>query len=229
VPAHWKDGDSILCGRYSPLSEDEIVEVRSIIREISLKLAKDELGDIHESKREIAPTDRSPVVTSSSGGLAFELASFGFERWDGKGVIINARSETIKEKAMFKNHVQSGRCAVPASGYFEWKAGEGKKKKAKHLIKDRHGNLLFMAGLYRDGKDGREFVIITKEPVGDVAEIHDRMPVILHSDKIEAWLSGKMPVEELALMDYECMGEPCGAVGTGDNPVEQLSLFDLPL
>ena len=199
-----------MCGRYSVLTEDEIIEVRQVLKDVSLALARDELENYDNQKKETAPTDMSPVVTSGGGGFAFEYAKFGFLRWDGKGVIINARSETAKEKSMFKNHVRTGRCIIPASGYFEWKKEEAAKKKLKHLIKDPKGNLLFMAGLYRDGAEGREFVILTKAPHESVCEIHDRMPVILPPDKIEPWLGGTLPVDELALLDYECDYSPCG-------------------
>ena len=168
--------------------EKEIIEIREIIKSISIKLARDEVDEYTVTRTEIAPTDKSPIITSNDEEIAFELGKFGFEKWDGKGVIINARSETILEKSMFKKHITNGRCVVPASGYYEWKLSkEGKNKKIKHMIKDKASNLLFMAGLWREGKDGREFVVITKDPVGIVTEIHDRMPVILRVDQIEAW------------------------------------------
>ena len=197
-----------MCGRYSVLTEDEIVEVRQIIKDISLELAKDSLGEASTEQKEVAPTNTAPVITASNGSLAFEYAKFGFLRWDGRGVIINARAETVKEKAMFKNHIHTGRCVIPASGYFEWKNVD-KKTKHKHLIKDRDGNLLFMAGLYRDSSGGREFVIITKSPHGDVTEIHDRMPVILHTDQLESWLDGSMPIDGLSSIEYDCILDPC--------------------
>jgi putative SOS response-associated peptidase YedK len=217
-----------MCGRYTVLTEDEIIEVRSIIKEVSLRLARDDFQEYKAEQHEVAPTNKAPIVTSNGSELAFELGQFGFEKWDGKGVIINARVETVKDKSMFKNRIAHGRCAVPASGYYEWKQpDEGNKKKIKHLIKDKSGNLLFMAGLWRDGKDGREFVVITKEPFGDVINIHDRMPVILRTDQIEGWLSGAMPIEDLAGIEYECFGEPCeGFEDTQDNVDKQMSLFD---
>ena len=200
-----------MCGRYSVLTEDEIIEVRSIIRELSLRLARDELESYEADRQEIAPTNRAPVITGDGDALAFELGQFGFERWDGKGVIINARAETAHEKSMFRNRLNKGRCIIPANGYYEWKLPvEGQKQKVKHLIKDKHGNLLFMAGLYKDGKNGREFVVITKEAYGGVKDIHGRMPVMLRTDQLEAWLSGVMPVEALTSLDFECSGTPCG-------------------
>jgi len=216
-----------MCGRYTPLTEDEIINVRQIIQEVSLRLARDEFENYKNNRGEIAPTDKTPVVTSNGSELFFEHAQFGFEKWDGKGVIINARAETIHEKPMFNKHIQAGRCVIPASGYYEWKpSDERKHKKIKHLIKDSHGNLLFMAGLWREGRTGREFVIITKNPYGAVVEIHDRMPVILRTDQLEAWLSGSMPIDELKSLDYDCINEPC----VEDNAdvkeaMEQMTLF----
>ena len=114
------------------------------------------------------------------------------------------------EPTMFKKHITAGRCVIPASGYFEWKPpDEGQKKKVKHLIKDGQGNLLFMAGLWREGNNGREFVIITKPPVGDIADIHDRMPVLLRVNQLESWLSGAMDIESLISLDYACIGQSC--------------------
>lgn len=188
-----------------------------------MRLARDELERYEPQRQEVVPTDRAPVVASNGGELEFELGQFGFEKWDGKGVIINAKAETAHEKPMFKKHIAQGRCIIPASGYFEWKLpGEGQKGKIKHLIKDKSGNLLFMAGLWREGKGGKEFVVITKEPCGGVKEIHDRMPVILRTSQLEAWLSGAMHISDLASLDYECTAEPCD---TRSDDSAQISLF----
>ena len=219
-----------MCGRYTPLTENEIIKVRSIIKDVAMDLSREEFCTCDESYNEVVPTNRVLIVTSSGGELSFEYAQFGFEKWDGKGVIINARSETAHEKPMFKSHLKTGRCVVPASGYYEWKQPtDGKKKKIKYLIKDERGTLLFMAGLWREGNNGREFVIITKEPVGEVVDIHERMPVILRADQLESWLRGAMPIEMLASMDFSCVGEPL------EEPVDfsqessdfvQMTLFD---
>ena len=195
-----------------------------------MRLARDDFGNYEAPlQQEVFPTNRAPIVTSNNVELTFEMGQFGFEKWDGKGVIINARAETAHEKSMFKKHITNRRCVVPASGYYEWKPpDEGQRKKIKHLIKDKGGNLLFMAGLWREGKDGREFVVITKDPVGDIADIHDRMPVMLRTDQLEAWLSGAMSIEALASLEYECFGEPCEELPPPkkeDSGVEQMTLF----
>lgn len=229
-----------MCGRYSALTEDEIIEVRSIIQEVSMRLVKDDMDNYVAPMHEIRPTDKAPIVTKVSDGIAFESGKFGFKSWDGKGVIINARSETVTEKGMFAKHINTGRCVVPAGEYYEWrehsdadadtsKKSKSKTKKRKYFITDREGNMLFFAGLYRDYDGEREFVIITKEASGAVTEVHDRMPVILRVDQLEAWLSGVMTPDELGNMDFgntaiAPIEEPQSDAGK-DEDGGQISLF----
>ena len=215
-----------MCGRYTVLTEREIIEIREILQEISLRIAKDEFTDYVERPGEIRPTDSAPVITSNRDGIFFESAKWGFKKWSGSGVIINARSETVKSAGMFKGLVNTGRCVVPAADFYEWQKLE--KGKKKHYAKDKAGNLLFMAGLYRDTDEGREFVIITKEAAGEMAAIHDRMPVILKVDQIEAWLNGVLSPDDLPAMDVFLSVVPCeDEVGDeNNNSNTQMSLWE---
>jgi len=226
-----------MCGRYSVLTEDEIIEVRSIIQEISLRMVRDDLENCEARSGEVRPTDKAPIIAKERNGVAFESAKFGFKGFDGKGVIINARSETMKDKRMFKELLDSGRCVVPASEYYEWKEQAdadddvGKKpkkpKKIKHYVKDAEGNLLFFAGLYRDGDNGMEFVIITKEPCGKIVGLHDRMPVCLKVSQIELWLNGTLTPEEIVSLDFNSRVSPCESETLVEQVggSEQISLF----
>jgi len=54
-----------MCGRYSVLTEDEIIEVRGIIKSIAMKLVRDEIENCDDQRKEIAPTNRAPIVTSN--------------------------------------------------------------------------------------------------------------------------------------------------------------------
>jgi len=231
-----------ICGRYTTLTEDEIIEVRSIIQEISMRLIKDDMDSYIPPSGEIRPTDKAPIITANNDVVAFESAKFGFKNWNGKGVIINARSETVAEKNMFKKHLQTGRCVVPAGEYYEWKERieadttdktpkkkSKKPKKVKHFITDKEGNMLFFAGLYRDYEGEREFVIITKDATAEVAEIHDRMPVILRVNQIEAWLSGELSAEDIIHLDFTstvvAMCNEKDAIDEREEGDTQLSLF----
>lgn len=181
-----------MCGRYSIVIEGDIAE--------------------------IFPTDQAPVfLKQGNGAISCEQMRWGFKKWDGSGAIINARSETLQTKSMFAGLLKTGRCVVPASGYYEWK--KVNRERIKHSIKARDADQLFMAGLYREGADGREFVIITKPPCEAVADIHNRMPVMLQEVQIEQWLSGKMVPDDLVKMDVDMVAKPC------DNENIQMSLF----
>jgi len=224
-----------MCGRYTVLTEDAIIEVREILSELSLRIVRDEFNDYDEESAysggtgEVFPTNRAPVVTRHDEGVAFESCKWGFRKWNSPGVIINARCESLRSKRSFSRYLETGRCVVPAGEFFEWgmAAGADSAGKKKHYAKDREGNLLFMAGLYRDVRDEngagmiREFVIITKEATGEMARIHDRMPVLLRVDQIEPWLTGRLTPEDLEKLEYDVVVNPCEDGGADI----QISLF----
>ena len=179
-----------------------------------MRIINDDFLDYTRPQEDIKPTTNAPVIFGQGvGAVSFQDLRWGFKKWDGNGVIINARAETLETKDMFSRLLAVGRCVVPASEYYEW------KNKAKHLIKDKDGNLLFMAGLYREGEKGREFVIITKDAEGDITDIHDRMPVILHASQVEDWLIGKLSPDEVVKHMFNAQVEPC------DGEMVQLDIF----
>jgi putative SOS response-associated peptidase YedK len=205
------------------LTEDEIIAIRQIIKEWSVRIVKDDFESGYPDRpdipgMEVRPTNHAPVILSAQDGVSFENLRWGFKKWNGKGVIINARAETLNTKNTFSRHLETGRCVVPAGEYFEWeKLPQGKRK---YYIKDRDGHILFMAGLYRDTAEGREFVVITKDAYGDVTKIHNRMPVILRANQIEEWLSGVLSPDEIVKLDFNAEITPC------DNEDDvQISLF----
>lgn len=178
-----------MCGRFYVEKDDPTEELIKIIQEIDRKL-KEDLGGLSVKQGEIFPTNIVPVIANSKMNNAQPFAmKWGFSKFDGSGVIINARSETAMEKSMFRLPMMERRCLIPASNYFEWQTIGSKK--IKHAIKDPGNPLIYMAGCYRWEKDARlpVFVILTRDAAPGLALIHNRMPVILQRDAREAWLA----------------------------------------
>ncbi|MDW3647497.1 MAG: SOS response-associated peptidase [Bacteroidia bacterium] len=114
--------------------------------------------------------------------------------------MINARSETILEKASFKSPMKNQRCLVWGDGFFEWKKELGGKQPYYIGLKE-HG-LFAMAGLTSSwtspqGEELRTFTIITTEPNELMEDIHDRMPVILPPAQRDTWMDAKKDPKDL--------------------------------
>ncbi len=179
-----------MCGRYALFAEDELTEMREILAEINRRYGN--AGAEQMGRGEIFPTNRLPVLAAPRREREALLLKWGFPRPGGKGVVINARSETAARRGMFRDAFQRRRCLVPASGYYEWKRDD----KTKFFFRDP-GRLLYMAGLYRE-EEGGSFVILTREAAPDQAFIHERMPVILPRAQQRRWLlAGGEEAEEI--------------------------------
>lgn len=174
-----------MCGRYYIEIDND--ELNSIIREAQANYNAHEQMKITMKMGEIYPTEIVPVISMERRPLPMK---WGFTRFDNKGVIINARSETIAEKPMFRRALHEGRCLIPASNYFEWeKLPNGKKQKYALGTREK---LIYMAGLYRTQIETglSTFVILTRSAAPQIAHLHDRMPVILPIDARREWLAG---------------------------------------
>ncbi len=173
-----------MCGRYYIADEDAAEDLRQIIDEVNRRSGE---GKTVKTAGEIFPTDLVPVIANSrSMQPAVFAMEWGYTLPDGRR-IINARSETAHEKGMFKDGLRNRRCLIPASSYFEWEKKE--KEKVKYDIRPETRETMYMAGLYRMEGDKAVFTILTREPAGNIAFIHDRMPVILPADIKNDWLN----------------------------------------
>ena len=156
----------------------------------------------------IAPTQEAPVVrVGREGGREIAMLRWGLVPYWAKDLkvgtrMINARSEGVAEKPAFRAAVQKRRCIVPATGFFEWQGEAGTKQ--PFAITLPHEKLFAFAGLWErwkpaEGEPVETFTIVTTDANTRVAQIHDRMPVILPMDAVETWLAGP-PDAALALL-----------------------------
>jgi putative SOS response-associated peptidase YedK len=170
-----------MCGRYTLACPDEETLIRGLPFD-----AFSETRIQFRPRYNIAPGQRSPVVYLQSGRPVLADALWGMTR-SGGGLAINARSETAERTALFRDAFGDGRCLVPADGFLEWRK-EGRVNQP-YLFRRTDGTLFVMAGLWHDG----HYVILTRDSRGEVAEIHDRMPVLLDGDDVHQWLTkGKL-------------------------------------
>lgn len=178
-----------MCGRYNVDTEAEGIQIKMLIDEInhqygySEDVAKMRLG-------EIFPTNIAPVIVADGPALM----RWGFPKWDGKGVVINARSETAHEKNMFRKSLLERRCVIPTTGFYEWRH-EGGKSKEKYLFQWPDSPLLYLAGIYNefaepDGTKKAHYVILTTNANESMSPYHDRMPVLIHADERNDWIDG---------------------------------------
>lgn len=109
----------------------------------------------------------------------------------------NARSETVNEKASFKRALAKRRCLIPADGFYEWKKpSERRGGKQPYSIRLKNDQPFAFAGLWEVWRDPLQeerpplftCTIITCPPNPLVAELHDRMPVILAESAYRDWL-----------------------------------------
>jgi putative SOS response-associated peptidase YedK len=113
-----------------------------------------------------------------------------------KMATFNARAETVATKPMFRDAFKSKRCLIPASGYYEWHDVPGGKQPCNFTRRD--GQPITFAGLWSSWKDKEagsnllSCTMVITEPNKFVAEVHDRMPVILEPKDFERWERGDL-------------------------------------
>ncbi|MBA4176043.1 MAG: DUF159 family protein [Leptothrix sp. (in: Bacteria)] len=153
----------------------------------------------------VAPQSPVPVVHETrEGERVAELMRWGLvPHWAKEATIghklNNARAEGVFDKPSFRQAARRRRCLLPASGFYEWQAaGPGlpaKTPRQPWYISAADGAPLAMAGLFEAWRPSVDVdwlltcCIITTEPNGLMAPIHDRMPVFLAAQDWAAWLS----------------------------------------
>ena len=185
-----------------------------------------------EPRYNIAPSQQVGIVRQDPSRRTrhFSLARWGLiPSWARDASIgsktINARSETVVSKPAFRDAFSSRRCLLPADGFFEWRRS-GREKQPFHFgMQD--DSLFAFAGLWDRWRDPAGAVIescsiLTTTPNSLLADIHDRMPVILREESYDLWLdAGFKDVKALAgvLVPFDAAQMRCYPVSTRVNAV----------
>jgi putative SOS response-associated peptidase YedK len=218
-----------MCGRYTLHQKTE-----KIAKRFNLATTPDKIAENYN----VAPGQIMPVITEDEQGRHLEFMKWGLVPVWAKDPamgykLINARSESIFEKPMWRSVIKRKRAIIPADGFYEWKkrpdlSSKTKSKKQPFYIHPKQTELFGFAGIWETWKDahGQElktYSIITTEPNKEMSRIHDRMPVILHAGDEASWLSpahndDRSAIEAL-LLPYEDNGLEIYEVNTDVNAV----------
>lgn len=149
-----------------------------------------QIPDTYIPRYNLAPAEPMLFISKGDDSLLAEMGTFGFMNGL-KTRIINARSETVLEKPLFRKINETGRCLIPVSGYYEWHHISGQKIPYYFFLPSYP--ILTFAGLMRDTGDVKEVVILTTASEGKVKIIHPRMPFIIPKEAENDYLAGCDP------------------------------------
>ncbi|WP_440988578.1 SOS response-associated peptidase [Haloarchaeobius baliensis] len=232
-----------MCGRYSLFVEPEELESAFGVR----------LPERFEPRYNAAPSQDLPVIRSDAAD-ELSYANWGLvPSWADDPADaskpINARSETVREKPTFKaafegdggdgsdsDGLATGRCLVPADGFYEWvETGGGKQPYRVTMADDAP---FAMAGLFAvwegverqpgldafaggsaepETKRHVSFTVLTTEPNELVSELHHRMAVLLAPEEYDTWLHGDADEAAELLDPYPSDGMRAYPVSTAVN------------
>jgi putative SOS response-associated peptidase YedK len=198
--------DFIMCGRVRLASDYSEIKIR-------LKFAANAPAPNYEPDWNKPPTAPMLVAIRSIDGERIpKMMKWGLiPHWakDDKlaYTTFNARSEELTTKPAFKDAWKRGqRCLVVTNGFYEWKKLDEKgKKKQAYAVAMADDAEMVMAGLWstwRNPANGEEILsctVLTCAPNAAMAELHDRMPMILGESYWPKWL-GEEPASEPELL-----------------------------
>ena len=147
---------------------------------------------------------KNQEITIASWGLIAPWSKNSNDALRSQSQAINARSESVHEKPTFRNAFRQRRCLVPATGYYEWATELGRYRTKQPVFISRDDEkLLAFAGIFDrwispEGEIRDSVAIITRDAVGDLAKVHNRMPLFLPRERWGAWMDSDVTdVEEI--------------------------------
>lgn len=225
-----------MCGRYA-LSKlpSELVEEFELTSDPTNLRANHPNGGILPIDWNITPTRDIYIIKDNR---ELHIASWGLiAPWSkdraaairSQSQAINARTESVHEKPTFKNAFRSRRCLIPATGYYEWATELNYPNKQPFFIHSTEkykgeAKTLAFAGIYDrwvdiNGEIFESAAIITRPAVSFLAQVHNRMPTFLPSERYDDWLNPEITdlLKIRAIMD---VAEP--AANLAAYPVSKL-------
>lgn len=172
-----------MCGRATLATPNEILKAIFRLTEIPLL----------NPRYNIAPSQPLPVIREPHH---LELVHWGLPNV-GHARGVNVRAETVARAPRYRDSFRSRRCLVIVDGFFEWKRIDGKRKQP-FLVHREDGQPFALAGIWDRSDAGDTCAVITGDAKGTVAELHNRMPIVIPPDAYDRWLDhAEKPIDLL--------------------------------
>jgi putative SOS response-associated peptidase YedK len=198
----------IMCGRAILVtSVDEIAEMFEVPLPLGPELASPPRYNLAPGQ-ELVVVRPAPAPSSTSSARELARVRWGLVPWWSKdtkiaGKCIQARAETLAKAPAFRDAFKSKRCLVVVDGFYEW-SGTGKSRKP-HLVTLPERRPFTIAGLWSswkspDGTPLETCAVVTTAAAGPIAQLHDRMPLVLDAGARERWLTAS-PEDAQAVLE----------------------------
>jgi putative SOS response-associated peptidase YedK len=171
-----------MCGRYSVSGSD--------VHGLRQRFGLDERVEVRQ-RFNVAPGDEVLAVTAEGG----TLLRWGFLR-DNAYTTINARAESVMSRPTWRTALDESRCLIVADGFYEWQKRPDGRKQPYWITRSDHQPFAF-AGL---ASKWGTCAIVTTAATAEIADLHDRMPVILAPADEAAWLARRTSLDAAAAL-----------------------------
>lgn len=188
-----------MCGRYLSVSDPDQLAERFAVDEVRTEPLP--------PRWNVAPTLDVYSVIERDGTRRLGTLRWGFvphwtTRLKGARTPINARLETVASSRMFASAFEKRRCLLPADGFYEWQVREDGTKQPYHLHAPDEAPFAF-GGIWTVWRDPAaepdpdtgevpplfSTAIVTTAATGPLADIHERVPLILPERLWADWLT----------------------------------------
>ncbi|MDA3650062.1 SOS response-associated peptidase [Saccharopolyspora indica] len=198
-----------MCGRYASTKDPGKLAAEFAALDSTGGAAPGADFNVAPTKRVLTVVQRHPEDDAGERDLERTERSIRVMRWGlvpmwakDKSIgsrMINAKSETVTTKPSFRTSIKRYRCLLPADGWYEWKR-EGNRKQP-FFMTSPDGSSLAMAGIFATWRDPQvedaeplvTCSVLTTSAIGQLSEVHDRMPLLLPPTAWDHWLDPDQP------------------------------------
>lgn len=156
-------------------------------------------GDQFSARYNISPGQAVQAVAGEKGRRPMSRYRWGLAPAHGEeghgSLVFNARVEGAAQKPLFAGALQARRCLVPANAWYVWKTIG--RFKQPYVVRRLDREPVFFAAVWdrwldRDEKEGRALAIFTRPATPGLAEVDERMPVVVEAEFWDAWLDPRI-------------------------------------